>query len=100
MAVEPFAMRRRLETSPRSDGRAGPDLDRHRRCSIRARRFRMACATGPGGRADGHRASRPGLSLPVPVRAQRQAAKPVDRPTVAQTIPAALEWQSKDYPIP
>jgi len=27
-------------------------------------------------------------------------AKHVDRPTVAQTLPAALEWTWKDYPIP
>jgi hypothetical protein len=26
--------------------------------------------------------------------------KPVDRPTVAQTMPAALEWLWKGYPIP
>ncbi len=24
----------------------------------------------------------------------------VDRPTVAQTLPAALEWLCKDYPAP
>ena len=27
-------------------------------------------------------------------------AKHVDRPTVAQTLPAALEWLWKGYPIP
>jgi hypothetical protein len=27
-------------------------------------------------------------------------AKHVDRPTVAQTLPAALEWVWKGYPIP
>jgi len=27
-------------------------------------------------------------------------AKHVDRPTVAQTLPAALEWTWKGYPIP
>ena len=52
----------------------------------------------PIGRIDGEGAGRQGLPLPIPVRAQRQACHA--RPTVAQTLPAALEWLWKGYPIP
>ena len=42
----------------------------------------------------------------IPLVAKRQQfvfarnSKHVDRPTVAQTFPAALEWLWKGYPIP
>ena len=65
--------------------------------------------TGAIGRSKDRRMMRLGIALAVVLMAGQAGAVDnvlhpgtvnVDRPTIAQTLPAALEWLWKDYPIP